>query len=142
MRMVQQLTAAVARLFQLKQQEKYDQALQEVEKAYGDLLGLNAQIISMFDAATLAPLLGHAEKMKTLATLFFEQAELHRLKHEPEHAQKFYQRALEMLLEAYRSRGEEDAECREKIQVLLEYVNVHDLRPGSADILRQNRLLE
>ena len=94
MRMAQQLAAAVARLFQLKQQEKYDQALQEVEKAYGELLGMNAQIVAMFDSTTLARLLGHAEKMKTLATLFFEQAELHRLNHELEHAQDYSHRAL------------------------------------------------
>ncbi len=142
MRMMQQLAAAVARLFQLKQQEKYDQALQEVEKAYGELLGLNAPIVSSFDSPTLAQLLGHAGKMTALATLFFEQAELHRLNREPEHAQKFYRRALEMFLEAYQAQAEDDAECRAKIQMLLQLAGTSHLPPRYVEVMRQYRLCE
>jgi tetratricopeptide (TPR) repeat protein len=141
MRMMQQLAAVVARLFRLKEQEEYDQALQEVEKAYSELLGMNPEIVPMFDAATLATLLGHPEKMKAMAALFFEQAGLHRLKQEPEKAQRLFQRALEMFLEALLTRREEDAECRDRIQSLLEIVEVNRLAARYKDALRRLQLL-
>ncbi|MGH7493745.1 MAG: hypothetical protein ACREOO_15310 [bacterium] len=141
MRMMQQLGAAVARLLKLKEQEEYEQALQEVEKAYGELLGLNPEIVPMFDAATLAPLLGHPDKMKVIATLFFEQAELHRLQRESEKAHGHYRRALEMFIEALLAQSEADPGCREKVQMLLEIVDPQLLAARYQGALLRYRLL-
>ncbi len=142
LRMTQQLAAVVARLFKLKEQEHYDQAQQEVEKAFGELLGMEAQIAMRFETATLAQLLGNFEKMKALATLFFEQAELHRLRHQLDEAKAQYQRALEMFLEALLSQGKEETECREKIQLLLQVVEVNQLATRYQDALRGYRFMK
>ena len=141
MRLVQQLAAVVARLLRLKEQKEYEQALREVENAYGELLGLSPAIVPMFDVATLAPLLGHSEKMKAIATLFCEQAELYGLKQEPEQAERFYHCALEMFLEALLARQEEDTDCRNNIRKLLDLVEVGRLAPKYQDALRRFKLL-
>jgi len=127
MRMVQQLAAVVARSFKLKEQEQYDQAEQEIEKAFGELLGMDAHLVNLFDPATLAQLVGDTEKVKVLSTLVFEQGELHRLQGEDEQAQKEYLRALELLLEVRLQRGTGSIADLQQVQALLQRIDVNQV---------------
>lgn len=137
MRMAQQLAGVLARLLRLKEQKEYGRAQEEIEKSHAELFGMEATIAAMFDSATLAQLLGHGEKMKAMAALLFEQAEVCRLNAQPEKAQRHYHRALEMSLEASLLRREEDTENRERINALLKIVAPELLAPRYADALRR-----
>lgn len=111
MRLVQQLGAALLRIFKLKQLERYDQALVETNAAFNELLGMSPELMAAFDSATLAQLLGHHERVKTAAALFRAEEELYRMKENFALAQARGQRALELYLEAAKMQSQPDAEC-------------------------------
>lgn len=100
MRLVQQLAAVMRRILRLQEQEKYDQAQQEVEEAYGELLGLEHELLISLAPATAAPLLGEAGKIKIAARLLQAEAELAGRRGDAESAHRLRSRALELYLEA------------------------------------------
>lgn len=100
MRLVQQLAAVMRRILRLQEQEKYDQAQQEVEEAYGELLGLERELLISLAPATAAPLLGEAGKIRIAARLLQADAELAGRRRDPEAAYSLRSRALELYLEA------------------------------------------
>lgn len=122
MRLVQQLGAALLRIFKLKQLEQYDQALTETSSAFDELLGMSPELMAAFDSATLAQLLGHHERVKTAAALFREEEELYRLKEDHALAHARGQRALELYLETTQMQPLPDAECIAAIKQLAALV--------------------
>ncbi len=100
MRLVQQLAAVMRRILRLQEQEKYDQAQQEVEEAYGELLGLERELLMSLAPATAAPLLGEAGKIKIAARLLQAEADLAGRRGDAEAALRLRSRALEFYLEA------------------------------------------
>ena len=136
MRMVQQLAGVLARILRAKEQEQYDQAMQEAEKAYGELFGMEANLLRALDAATLAQFLGHREKIKACAALFREEGELHRLKGETDQAGAKFRRALELFLEALNFDEQDDAECRQAIKALTAVVDSERLSERYLEILQ------
>jgi len=100
MRLVQQLATVLRRILRLQEQEKYDQAQQEVEEAYGELLGLERELLISLAPATAAPLLGETGKTKLAARLLQAEADLAGRRGDVESANNLQTRALELYLEA------------------------------------------
>lgn len=125
MRMIQQLSGVLLRLLNLKRSQDYDQALDLVTNAYGELFGTEAALLRAMDSATAAHLLGHPEKIKALATLCREEADLFRHKGKEVEADTASRRALELFLEAASQMKEPDAECLDAIRSLT-----HEIDPA------------
>ncbi len=137
MRLVQQLAAALTRIFKLKEQEKYDQAFDETGKAFNELLGMSPELMAAFDSATLAQLLGHHEKVKTAAALFREEGELYQRKGEEAKAQTRYQRAFELYLEAAQMQEQSDAECVEAARFIAKLLLAERVAARYADLMQK-----
>jgi hypothetical protein len=75
-RVLRQLAIFFARLLRLKEAGEYGRALQELRGAYGELLGLPWDVLGAVDAPTAAALLGDPERVKVLARLVAEEADL------------------------------------------------------------------
>ena len=140
MRLVQQLGAALLRIFKLKQLERYDPALAETNAAFNELLGMSPELMAAFDSATLAQLLGHHEKVKTAAALFRAEEELYRLKEEPARAQARGQRALELYWEATQMQSQPDAECVEAIKQLAALLPRERIAPRYIELMQRFEL--
>ncbi len=137
MRLVQQLAAALMRIFKLKELKKYDQALDEIDSAYSELLGMSPELMAAFDSATLAQLLGHHEKVKTAAALFCAEAELHRCQQEEAQAQSRYQRALELYLEAAQMQERSEADCVAAIHMISKLLLAEHIAPRYAELMQK-----
>lgn len=135
MRLVQQLAAVVARVLRLRELEKYDQAQQELEQAYGELFGLNYELLLSLDAATAAQLLGHEEKIKIAAKLMQEESALLEKQSKFEQAHARRQRALELYLEAVALGGYSEDEDGAMLASLRRKIDMADLAERYQKIL-------
>jgi hypothetical protein len=76
MRMIKQLTEAIASIVRKLRGGKLDDAAHELAQAYDALLEHNRSFLDMVDTATLAHLLGSTEKVQLLAKLSWVEANL------------------------------------------------------------------
>jgi hypothetical protein len=109
-RMIEKLVAALAAILKAGRTEKAEEALDLVHQTSLSLFGMEYRMLITIDAASVAGLLGHPEKIKALAKLVSAEADLlqrrgddvgvaHRLGH-----------ALALLEEARRGRSTPDPE--------------------------------
>jgi hypothetical protein len=109
-RMIEKLVAALAAILKAGKTQKTEEALELVHQTSLSLFGMEYRMLITIDAASVAGLLGHPEKIKALAKLVSAEAELlqqrgddvgvaHRLGH-----------ALALLQEAQRARPTPDPE--------------------------------
>jgi hypothetical protein len=109
-RMIEKLVAALAAILKAGKTQKAEEALDLVHQTSLSLFGLEYRMLITIDAASVAGLLGHPEKIKALAKLVSAEADLlqqrgddvgvaHRLGH-----------ALALLEEARRGRSTPDPE--------------------------------
>jgi hypothetical protein len=99
-RLIRQFAEVLARLAGFRKEDQYDLALQLVEEAHRDVLGVPAQMLSRIDAASAALLLGNTWKITAYGRLLEEEAELRRLRGEEKAARQGLHRALEVYVEA------------------------------------------
>jgi hypothetical protein len=118
MRMIAQLAAVMARILFAKNAQNYPEALQIAEAAYGQLLGLNGELVEKMEASTLALLLGEKEKIKTLAALLREEGEILHLQRNAFAGDLKYAKALALFQEALRQFNAGDHECEAAITAL------------------------
>ena len=118
MRMIAQLSAAIARILFAKKRRKYAEALQLAQNAYEQLLGLNDELVEQMDAATLAMLLGEKEKIKALAALLREEGEILHLQGNASDGNLKYEKALALFQEAGRRSTSKNDECEAAIAAL------------------------
>jgi tetratricopeptide (TPR) repeat protein len=118
MRMIAQLAAVLARILGAKNAQDYTQALQLVQDAYGEIFGLQRELVEQMDAATLALLLGEGEKIKGLASLLREEGDVLLLQGQPTKGYEKYEKALALYQEALRLQTTEDADCLAAIATL------------------------
>ncbi len=137
MRMVQQLAAVITRVFNLKKQEKYDEARETIREAYGELFGLNRTLLEALNAESLAQLIRDQEKLKAIARLFQEEASLYLLQGDETLAKSKHRRAFELYLEASSSNGSRDPEIMEAIRALAAQIDLGDLTERYAVILKK-----
>ena len=76
LRMADRLAELAARILGLRSAGKLDEASQEAEQAYGELLDVPPGLIDVVDAATLASLVGAPEKLPGVADLLDADAEV------------------------------------------------------------------
>ena len=109
-RMIEKLVAALAVILKAGKTQKTEEALDLVHQTSLSLFGMEYRMLLTIDAASVAELLGHPEKIKALAKLVSAEADLlqqrgdavgvaHRLGH-----------ALALIQEAQRRRTTPDAE--------------------------------
>lgn len=103
MRVIQQAVDAIARMMGLREKGDHEAARREAEAVY-DLLGVPSELAAAVDSATLAELLGHPDKIRAMAKLAVQEAELRRATGDPLACAAGYRRAAELTLEA-RSRA-------------------------------------
>lgn len=128
MRMMAQLAAVLARIMGAKNAQDYAQAQQIVQDAYGELFGLQPELVEHADAATLALLLGEAEKIKGLAALLREEGEALLLQGKPLEGRARFEKALALYQETMRLQTKDDEECVAAIAELearLDNLNEH-----------------
>jgi hypothetical protein len=87
MRMVEQLTAVIARMLGLRKSGRAAQAVAEAERGY-DLLGLPSGLVDVLSAPALAELLASPEKIRLVADLLEEEAASLETLGDPRAAQK------------------------------------------------------
>jgi len=87
MRLIEQLTAVIARMLGLRKSGRASQALAEAEHGY-DLLGLPSGLIDVLSAPALAELLGSPEKIRLVADVLEEEATCLEALGDPRAAQK------------------------------------------------------
>jgi hypothetical protein len=109
-RMIEKLVAALAAILKAGKAQKTEEALDLVQQTSLSLFGMEYRMLITIDARSVAELLGHPEKIKSLAKLVSAEADLleqrgdalgvsHRLGH-----------ALALLQEAQRGRSTPDPE--------------------------------
>ena len=109
-RMIERLVAALAAILKAGKSQKTEEALDLVQQTSLSLFGMEYRMLITIDAASVADLLGHPEKLKALAKLVSAEADIlqqhgdtagtsHRLGH-----------ALALLQEAQRRRSTPDTE--------------------------------
>jgi tetratricopeptide (TPR) repeat protein len=118
MRMMAQLAAVLARVLGAKNARNYAEALQIVQDAYGELFGVQSELVEQMDAATLALLLSDWEKIKGLASLLREEGDVLLLQGKQEKGCEKYEKALALYQEAVRSQTKEDTDCSAAIAEL------------------------
>jgi hypothetical protein len=74
-RMIEALGAALAKIAGLRAEGKNEEALKEVQAAYGTL-GLNPHLLSSLQGASLRVVVGSSEKAAALKTLLLEESKL------------------------------------------------------------------
>lgn len=139
MRMMQQLANALARIMRAREQEKYDEAQDAIDEAYGELFGLNETLVGVMSAESLAQLLGDSEKIKALARLLKEEGELCELQDDPTQAAIKYKKSLELYLEAVSSQTKIDLESESMIKSLLDKIDFELLPKKYQAILKKLR---
>jgi hypothetical protein len=137
MRMMQQLANVLARIMRAREQEQYDEAQDAIDEAYGELFGLNAALLDVMSAESLAQLLGDKEKTKALARLFKEEGEVRELQGDATRAALRYHRSLELYLESLGSQTKIDLESESAIKFLLDKIDFEQLLKKYQAILKK-----
>jgi hypothetical protein len=100
MRLIQKVAAFVRRIVKGREDGDYEGALAEADQAYSDLLGMPPGLADRLDAATMASLLGRADRIRAGARLSWEEGHVYKAKGDPVTAFLRYRRAHELYLEA------------------------------------------
>jgi hypothetical protein len=103
-RMIEQLVAALARILKARQEGRHEDALHLIGEAARSTLGMEYRVLTMADAASTARLLGEPSRVRVLAKLVRQEAEVRRARGDGPGAGDRFRLALELYLEA-RERG-------------------------------------
>jgi len=92
-RLVEALAQVTARLLTLRKAGQTGEALAEVERAAGSLLGVDLKLLEAIGPGPIAVQLGHPEKIEVLARLLDERAGLERARGDEAAAARWEARA-------------------------------------------------
>ena len=115
LRVVEQLTQALARALALRKQGRREEAVREVAAAAASIAGIDLGMASSVDAATLAGLVREPVRSAALARLMLERAELAREAGDAAGEGAWRRRAVELWLEAGAAGAELDETARAAI---------------------------
>lgn len=133
MRLIRQVIEAIARMARLGAQGDHQAARRAAEDAY-DLLGVPAELAAALDSAALAELVGQPDKIRLLARVAIQEAELLRATGDPPGCADRYRRAAELILEARtRAPSDEDAGL---LQEVFRHFSSSSLAPKYRDPAR------
>jgi|HubBroStandDraft_6_1064221.scaffolds.fasta_scaffold09826_2 hypothetical protein len=105
MRVIHQFIDALLKIFKLREEGKYEEALKEIDGACEMYLGLNARIMDIASDTTLLSLLTIGKELDTekclfLARLLNEQAQIFEVKKEDSKSYWSYTRSLRLYIES------------------------------------------
>ncbi len=127
LRIAKQLAALLAAILKLKQEKKYDQALEQLQGAFPSLFGIEYRTLVGVDSASAAQLLGEAAKIKTVARLLSEEADLFQSRGDDDRGTAKRAHALELYIESA-IRDPRDPEISAAIHTLRGDVEASDLQ--------------
>ncbi len=110
-RMIRQLAEFLARISGATVARKPEEALDEANRAWQELLDIPRDLVDRLDGPTLAQMLKEPERMRVAAELLVAEARVHRLRGDLIHESQCAKRAFELYLEAraIAPRPEDDA---------------------------------
>ncbi|RMG18594.1 MAG: hypothetical protein D6729_06820 [Deltaproteobacteria bacterium] len=76
-RVIQEIADLLAGALDLAHRGEHEAALEQIERGYARLLGPQRELLGLVDGASLATLLGDAEKTRALARLLQAEATVH-----------------------------------------------------------------
>jgi len=126
MRLVKQLAALLAAVLKLKQEKKYDQALEQLQGAFPGFFGIEYRTLTAIDSASAGQLLGEAAKIKILARLIEEEAVVYHSRGDELRCAARQVHALELYIEAA-LRDPRDGGIASAMEALLKQVEPEDL---------------
>lgn len=137
MRMINMALAALAHIVKLKTAGQRQQALQEIDRALEQLVGMRADLIRRLDDASLLVSLTKQEIVDTdrlalLADLFKEEGDIYKDQRQTADSYMSYLRSLSFYLEAVFQNGPANLEAPdEKIEALVAELEAYELPPES-----------
>jgi hypothetical protein len=135
MRMIRLATAALAQIIGLKKAGQYHLALQAIDQALEEVLGLKADLIRAMDDESLLSTLTQQDRLDTdrlliLADLFFEEADILTLQGKATASRSSALRALNYYLDVVLDWGPERVSQKfEKIEQLIVTLGEQSLPP-------------
>jgi hypothetical protein len=135
MRMIRMATAAMVQIIGLKKGGQYRQALQAIDQALEEVLGLKADLIRAMDDESLLSALTQQDHLDTdrlllLADLFFEETDILAMQDKPVASQASALRALNFYLDVVLDWGPERiSEKYAKIEQLVDSLGENTLPP-------------
>jgi len=127
LRLLKQLGALLAAITKLKREEKLDAALELLQGAFPPFFGIEYRTLVGFDSASVAQLLVDGTRIKILAQLLEEEADIHRRRGDLELSAAKQRHALELYIEAA-LRSPADQEASRAISRLASLADLTDLR--------------
>jgi ABC-type transporter Mla MlaB component len=127
-RLIEKLVAALAVLLKGGKAQRWEEVQEQLQQTSLSLFGLEYQMLVTVDAASVAALLEHPEKIKALARLLSAEAELLQRRGELPGAVDRWEHALELLEEARRRRATPDGEgevLRREVRERLSELGAH-----------------
>ncbi len=97
LRAVKQVAQLLARVLQLRREEKDADAERAIADAYLDLFGLDPRYFALMDARTALQALGHPERARAFARVLHEHADLLHKLGQADRAELLRSRATELL---------------------------------------------
>lgn len=135
LRLIESITAALARVLRRKETGDLVGARRELDMAIGELLGPSARLAPMMDSHTASQLIGDGRRVAAWATLLREDADLLRLMSRDAEAVATDRRALELLLEIWMRDHELATDSHAVLDDLRTRVNINALGPSYRDAL-------
>jgi hypothetical protein len=135
MRMIRLATAALAQIIGLKKAGQYQPALQAIDQALEEVLGLKAGLVRAMDDESLLSGLTQQDRLDTdrlliLADLFFEEADILAMQGKADASQASALRALNFYLDVVLDWGPERVSQKfEKIEQLVKKLGEQILHP-------------
>ncbi|MEW5851354.1 MAG: hypothetical protein AB2A00_21375 [Myxococcota bacterium] len=140
MRMVKQLTDALARILGLRKAGRHDEALALIGDTLREVLGEVVDVAERVDEKTAASLLGHADAIRAYAQLLTERAAVREEMQDVPGAATDRMRALRMHLAAVAQTGTRvDAATHNAIMELARRVDTTELTPDHHALLERVR---
>lgn len=145
LRLIEQFARAVAQISGFRKAGQYPQALEAIQRAYGQLLGVDAKLVRLLSEPDLIGFLktgGEPDPSKCAiaAELLCEEAEVHELQGKPEESRLRRRKALHLLLTAFLQEGEMAfPDLRERIERLGTKVGDEKRTPEIRAMLEQYR---
>lgn len=138
LRLIEQFGMIWRRVLRFKQLRRYDDGLDEVEKAYGQLFSLNSKFIDLLPDDGLLNLVQtygelDADKCAVLATLLAAEGDFHAGLRHTDEAYRRYERALLLYGALVRAGRSLPSETRQATADLLATLEQYELEPPALD---------
>ncbi|MBN2361492.1 MAG: hypothetical protein JXR83_18720 [Deltaproteobacteria bacterium] len=118
MRIIKELAKLLKVAFRLKDEQRYQQALDEVNRGYRELLAIDPGMLDSMDAASAAKVIGEVARVRVVVELVLAEADIAAAMGDASRASTRHRNALEVLVEGIWL----SADCTEDDLELLERV--------------------